>query len=296
MRYGDGIAEESVAGHDDDLLDQGLDEGSALGRFALVEEVPHVLGVGRDRVHVVEDLPALGEHRSGILRRIIQALLPVLELLDVERGVGHDSVGRCDVAPYAPQLPLHIRKLILNGPKPLALLSGHSAHLLVHHLEQLADVALGEDVGANLGDDKLLEAASVERGSLAGVLAELDVRLADVVGVLAALGEPADERRLARLALEQAAEQVGASDSAGVAELGRAGAQVPPDALELRPGDDGGKRLLHPHRFGVVLGVRAPDQLPCFLIDTKNCGTRGRWTWVEVSKGPASRFRPHGMF
>ena len=41
-------------------------------------------------------------------------------------------------------------------------------------------------------------------------------------------------------------------------------------------GDDGGERFLHPHRLGVVLCVRPPDQLPRFLIDTKNCGTRGR--------------------
>ena len=33
-----------------------------------------------------------------------------------------------------------------------------------------------------------------------------------------------------------------------------------PDAMELGLGDDGGKRLLHPHRFALVLGVRAPDQ------------------------------------
>ena len=107
----------------------------------------------------------------------------------MDRGVSHDGVGRCYVAPDAPQLPLHIRKLILDGAKPLALLSGHSAHLVGHHLEQFADVALGEDVGANLGYHQLLEAAGVERGCLAGVPAEIDVRLADVVGVLAALGE-----------------------------------------------------------------------------------------------------------
>ena len=179
--------------------------------------------------------------------------------------------------PDAAQLPLHFLKLILDGLQPLALLSGHAVHLLGHHLDQISDVALSEDVGANLGDHQLLEAAGVERGSLAGVPAELDGRLADVVGVLAALGEPADERRVARLALGEAAEQVGASDSSGVAELGCAGAQMLPDALELRPGDDGGKRLLHPHRVGVVLGIDSPDQGPRFLIDTKNCGTRGRW-------------------
>ena len=32
-------------------------------------------------------------------------------------------------------------------------------------------------------------------------------------------------------------------------------------------------------RRRVVFGVAAPDQLPRFLIDTKNCGTRGGWAW-----------------
>ena len=58
------------------------------------------------------------------------------------RGVGHDDVGRCYVAPDAVQLPLHIPKLILDGLQPLTLLSGHAAHLLVHHLHQVLDTAL----------------------------------------------------------------------------------------------------------------------------------------------------------
>ena len=47
-----------------------------------------------------------------------------------------------------------------------------------------------------------------------------------------------------------------------MAELGRPGAQALANELELGLGDDGGKRLLHPHRVGVVLGVCAPDQTP----------------------------------
>ena len=220
---GRGIAEEGVAGHDDDLLDEGLDEGSALGQLALVKEVPQLLGIGRNRVHVVQRLSALREHRPGILRRILQALLPLPEFPDAVRGVGHNGIGHLDVAPAAAQLALHVLKLILNDLQSLALLPGHAVHLLGHLLHQVLDVALGEDVGANLGDDQLLEAAGVERRSIAGVLAEFDVRLADVVCVLAALGEPAGEGGVARLALDQAAEQVGASDSSRVAELGCAG-------------------------------------------------------------------------
>ena len=51
--------------------------------------------------------------------------------------------------------------------------------------------------------------------------------------------------------------------------------QMLPDALQLRPGDDGGKRLLHPHRVGVVLGICAPDQDIGYPINTKRSGTHG---------------------
>ena len=38
------------------------------------------------------------------------------------------------------------------------------------------------------------------------------------------------------------------------------GAQLPVHPFELGLGDDGGERLLHPHRLSFVLGRRAPDQ------------------------------------
>ena len=83
-------------------------------------------------------------------------------------------------------------------------------------------------------------------------------------------------------ALDQPAEQVGASDSAGVGDLGCAGAHQPVDALGLGFGDDGGKRLLDPYRVGLVLGVGAPDQDICYPIDTKNSSTRGWWIWTPL--------------
>ena len=63
-------------------------------------------------------------------------------------------------------------------------------------LHQLGDAPLGEDVEANLVDDHLLEAAGVEPGGNAGVLAALHDRLADVIGELAALGVLAAESAL----------------------------------------------------------------------------------------------------
>ena len=47
-----------------------------------LEEVPHVLGVGGDSLHVVQVRPALGEDRSRIRRRILKTLLPLPVLFD----------------------------------------------------------------------------------------------------------------------------------------------------------------------------------------------------------------------
>ncbi len=119
-------------------------------------------------------------------------------LLDAVGGVGHVGVGSLDEVPDAAQLPLHVLKIILNGLQPLSLLSGHAVHLLVHDLHQGADVALGEDVGANLADDQLLKAAGVDAGSLAGVaLGEVRLPVGVVRRVFAAIrdaekGDPAE--------------------------------------------------------------------------------------------------------
>ena len=156
----------------------------------------------------------------------------------------------------------HVGKLGLDGLQPLALLTRHTVHLLVHDLHQGADVGVGEDVGANLVDDHLLETPGGEPGGVAGFLAPLHKGLADVVWELAALGILAAERPLAGLALDQPAEQVGASRPPGVHDLGGAAAQLPADALELGLGDDGGERLVHAHRVGPVLGVHAPQESP----------------------------------
>ena len=136
---------------------------------------------------------------------------------------------------------------------------GYAVHLLVHHLHQLGDAPLGEDVGSNLVDDKLLEAAGVEPGSVAGILAALHDRLADVVGKLSALGVLAAERPVARLALDQSAEQIGTPDPSGMGHLGCARVHQLFDAAELGLGDDGGERLLHAHWLGVVLCLHSPD-------------------------------------
>ncbi len=57
------------------------------------------------------------------------------------------------------------------------------------------------------------------------------------------------------------------------------GAKGAGDPSELLLRDDGGKGVFHPHRWRTVLGIDAPNQPPRFLIDTKNCGTRGGWAW-----------------
>ena len=181
-------------------------------------------------------------------------------LLDPVRGVGHLDVAVLDEVPDAGQFPLDLLQLGVDGLQPLALLGGHAVHLLVHHLDQLGDAALGEDVVADALHHQLLEAAGVEPGGIAGPAALLDQGLADVVGELAALGVLAAERPLALVALNQPAEQVGAAHPAGVSPLGCTGVHQLADAAELGLRDAGGERLLDAHRLGLVLSPGAPDQ------------------------------------
>ena len=163
-------------------LYERLDEGLALGQFAVLQEVSHFLGVGLDGVHVVQDRPELGQNLPGRRRLVLKEFLPVPEFPDVVSSVGHIKiVGLPDEVPDAAKVPLHILKFRVYGLQPLVLLGGHSIHLLVHGLHQVADVSLGENVGANLFDDQVLESSSVEPRGVAGSAALLHEGLTDVI-------------------------------------------------------------------------------------------------------------------
>ena len=158
------------------------------------------------------------------------------------------------------QPALHVPEFRLDGLQPLALLPGRPVHLLVHQPYQLPDIALGQDVLPNLPHHHPFEPPGVQSGGVAGPAASLHQRLADVVGKPTALGVLAGKGAVAPLASDQAAEQIGAAHPAGVRPLGRPGAQHPVHPAELGRGDDGGERLRHPHRLGLVLRIRTPDQ------------------------------------
>ena len=181
-------------------------------------------------------------------------------LLDAVRGVGHLDVGGFQELPDAGQPPLHVLQFVLDGLQSIPFLPGDAVHLLVHQLDQFPDVGLGEDVVADVGDDEVLEVPGVEPGAIAGAAALLEQGVADVVGVLAALGLGGGHGLVAGAATGQAAEQVGAGGAAWVGLLRSAGTQQLPDLLEVLLGDDGGEGVLHPDRLLSVLGPLAPEK------------------------------------
>ncbi len=176
-----------------------------------------------------------------------------LEVLDVQV-----SGLRQVIEPLQP--PLHVGQFRLGGLQTLALFLGDAVHLLVHQLDQLPDVALGEDVLPNLANHHFLEPAGIQPGAVAGSAAPLHQGLADVVGELASLGVLAGHGPTAGTALDQAAEQVGASHAAGMGLLGGAGTHLLVDLAELGLGDEAGEGLLHPNRVSLVPGASAPKQ------------------------------------
>ncbi len=180
-------------------------------------------------------------------------------VLDAVGEMGHVELGRRLHQLVEPVEPApHVGKLRLDGLQPLALIAGHVVHLLVHHVDQAPDVALGQDVGADQPDYQLLELTGVHPGRVAGAWGALHEGVADVVGKGAPAGVAARERPPAPVALDQAAQQEGASHPAGVGVPGGAGAHYPVHPVELVPGDGGGERALHPHRVCTVAGVVAP--------------------------------------
>ena len=176
-----------------------------------------------------------------------------LEVLDVQVG-GLRQV----VEPFQP--PLHVGQFRLRGLQPLALLLGDAVHLLVHQLDKLPDVGLGEHVLPNLPDHHLLEPAGVQPGAVAGPAAPFHQGLADVVGELAAFGVLSGHGSTAGTALDQSAEQVGASHAAGMGLPGSAGTHLLVHLAELGLGDEAGERLLHPDRVSLVPRAATPEK------------------------------------
>ncbi|MDE2933853.1 MAG: hypothetical protein OXS47_08290 [Chloroflexota bacterium] len=181
-------------------------------------------------------------------------------LLETGQDVVDLQVGGLDGIPKPVHAPAQLGQLPLDGLELHPLLASHAVHLLVHEPHQFADVALGEDVLAKLLDDESLEVLRVQPRRVAAPPAALDEGLADVIGVAAALGLSRCERPAARLALGQAAEQVGAGRAPGM-DLGRRlGLQHPLHSPELLGGDDRGEGVLDPDGAEAVLGGGAPDQ------------------------------------
>ncbi|MXX49315.1 MAG: hypothetical protein F4Z38_13600 [Chloroflexi bacterium] len=83
---------------------------------------------------------------------------------DAVGGVGHLQVGGLDQPPDAVERPVDLGQLMLDRLQLAPLLMGQTVHLLIDHLDQFADVALGQDVAAQLLDDRALEVARVEPG------------------------------------------------------------------------------------------------------------------------------------
>ncbi len=254
------VTHESPSGLHHDLLDEGLDKCPLLGQIALVQKLAQVLTISGDGLHVVQHHPPLGQHHPGLRRRSLKSLLPFPVVLDAWLEVLDVQVGglRQVVEPLQP--PLHVSQFCLGGLQALALFLGDAVHLLVHQLDQLPDVAIGENVLPNLADHHFLEPTGVQPGAVAGPAASLHQGLADVVGELAALGVLAGHGPTAGAALDQAAEQVGTSHPAGMGLPGGAGTHLLVDLAELGLGDEAGERLLHPNWVSLVPGASSPEK------------------------------------
>ena len=191
--------------------------------------------------------------------RSLEPLLALLVLADARQDVVDLHVGRLHREPQPVHAPTHLGQFPFDRLPLLALLARRAVHLLIDQAHQVADVGLGKDVLANLIDDEPLEACRVEARGVTGAPSTFQERLADVVGVLAALGLLGAEGLATVLALGQPTEEVGAGGPARVHLRRRFRVQDLRHTLELFPRDDAGEGILDAHGWGAVLRVRSPN-------------------------------------
>ncbi|MCY3922581.1 MAG: hypothetical protein OXG27_09310 [Chloroflexi bacterium] len=124
-------------------MDERAQEGAGLGQFAGREELAHLLGERGDQLGRVEQFAPFGQHPPRLIRCLLKLLFALLVLADPVGGVSHLQVGGLDQPPDAVERPVDLRQLMLDRLQLAPLLMGQSVHLLIDHLDQLADVALG---------------------------------------------------------------------------------------------------------------------------------------------------------
>ncbi len=161
------VTHQSSSGLHHDFLDERLDEAPPLGEFALVQKLAQVLTISGDGFHIVQDDPPLGQYHPGLRRRGLKTLLSLPVVLDAGLEVLDVQVGGLRQVVEALQPPLHVSQFRLGGLQPLALLPGDAVHLLVHQLDKLPYVGLGEHILPDLADDHLLKPAGVQSGTVA---------------------------------------------------------------------------------------------------------------------------------
>ena len=131
-----------------------MEEGLRLGQLARPEELPHLLRVGGDRLHVVEDLAPLRERGPRLRGRLLQAPAALLVLAHARQHVADVQLGRLHEVVEPVQPAAHVGDLGLDRLELLAALARHGVHLLGDEADEVADVGLGEDVGPELVDDE----------------------------------------------------------------------------------------------------------------------------------------------
>ncbi len=151
---------------------------------------------------------------------------------------------------------------MFNGFQLLTLFPSQAVHFLIDHFDQLADVALGQDVATQLLDDGALKVAGVEPRRVAGLRTLLDLRLTDIVRVLAALRLGRRHTDIAQLAADQTGQHVGTGKAPRVHFLRCARLHQSLYVLKLLCGHDGRVRAFDPHRLTAVLSIVTPDERP----------------------------------
>ena len=94
---------------------------------------------------------------SRLFCGLFKPFLAIPEFLDALRRIGRVEVGRFEGMPNSTEPALYILKFRFDGLQLRSLFTRHAVHLLVEDPNEAVDIALGENVFADVEDDGLFK-------------------------------------------------------------------------------------------------------------------------------------------
>ncbi len=150
-----------MTGSDNDCLYERAHERFRLGQLAGCQKLAHLFGERCNDLRLAQHLLAFCQDVPRLRCGDFEQILTLAMCPNTGCGVVEVQVRSLDHVPDAVQSATNFDELLLDRFELLALFACEAVHLLVNHLDQFANIALGQDVLTYLVDDQSFKLAGV---------------------------------------------------------------------------------------------------------------------------------------